>query len=126
MRRLTIAAVALMVVGLMAGGAQAQTLTNPSRVEFTSSADHAQLTKYVIGYFAPGATSPVMESDLPLGTPDANQLVTATINARPLSFGAAYVAKVRAVAGTMTSEWSEASNPFDRVPMPPTAPVIKK
>jgi hypothetical protein len=104
----------------------AQTVTNPDRVLFTASVDHASLTKYVVGFFAAGATAPLMEQDIALGTPDAQQIVTQPINARPLAFGAAYVLKVRAVAGTVTSEWSEASNAFDRIPLAPSLPVVRR
>jgi hypothetical protein len=126
MKRTSLIVAVLLALFACAVPASAQTVTNPTAVQFIVSADHAQLSKYVIGYFAAGATAPVMEADLPLGTPDANQQVTQPINARPLAFGAAYVVKVRAVAGTMSSEWSNDSNPFDRVPMPPASVLVRR
>jgi len=102
-----------------------QTLKNPSAGECTASADHAQITKYVIGYFLPGAADPVQTADVGKPTPDAQNVLRFTINVMPLTFGAAYVAKMKAVAGTAESVWSEPSNPFDRAPGPPSKPVVK-
>ena len=106
--------------------APAQAITNPTVATFTASADHANgVTSYTIGYFASGAASPTMEVDLGLPTPDAQQVCTVTLNVRPLLFGVAYTARVRALASTITSDWSLASNPFDRRPLPPPAPVLR-
>jgi hypothetical protein len=103
-----------------------QTLKNPKNAEFEPSPDHAQITKYVIGFFLPGATDPVTTADLGKPTPNASNIIAVTINVQPLTFGAAYVAKVQAFAGTLASEWSLPSNPFDRAPGPPAkAPVVK-
>jgi len=105
--------------------ASAQNLKNPSVATFTASADHASITKYMIGYFLPGAVDPVTTADLGKPTPDAQNVCQVTLNVMPLSFNANYTAKVKAVAGTAESVWSEASNPFDRVPGPPSKPVVK-
>jgi hypothetical protein len=110
---------------LVAVPAQAQTLRNPSAATFTASPDHAQINSYTIGYFLPGATDPVQTADLGKPTPDATQTCSVTLNVMPLGFGAAYIAKVKAVAGTVSSDWSTPSNPFDRVPGPPSKPVVK-
>lgn len=114
-----------LVALLCAAPVAAQGVINPSQVTFTASDDHAIVTSYVIGYFAPGATAPLQEVDLGKPTPDATNTCAATINTRPLTFGTDYVAKVRAVAGTLTSEWSAASNPFARLPGKPGGPAIK-
>ena len=103
----------------------AQTVINPTKVEYTVSADHTQLTKYTIGYFLPGATDPVQTADLPLATPDAQQKVTEPINALPLGFGT-YTAKLKSVAGTVSGDWSAASNEFVRAPFPPGSVLVKK
>jgi hypothetical protein len=103
----------------------AQTIRNPSVCTFTASVDHAQITSYTIGYFLPGATDPVQTADLGKPTPDATSTITSTLNVMPLTFGAAYIAKVKAVAGAVASDWSTPSNPFDRVPGPPSKPVVK-
>jgi len=119
---LIVAALALLVPSL----ALAQTTPrNPREVTFTASLDHAQIDSYRIGYFLAGATDPVQETDLGKPTPDATQTCLATINTQPLAFGAAYTAKIRAIAGDVSSEWSTPSNPFDRVPGPPSKPVVK-
>jgi len=119
----------LVVVALLACSAVALAqppLKNPGHAEFTASEDHAAIDKYVLGYFVAGATAPLMEVDLAKPTPDAQQLVSVVISARPLGFGT-YVARVKAVAGSLSSEWTEASNAFERVPFPPPgSPAVKK
>jgi len=123
MRR-TMCAAALLLA--CASFAFAQPVSNPTKVAFTVSVDHAQLTSYTIGYFLVGAASPVQSATLPLGTPDAQQDVEQPINSTPLGFGV-YVAKVKANAGAVSSEWSAPSNEFARVPFPPaSAPTVKK
>ena len=116
--------VTLLLVGL-AAPALAQPLINPGAVTFTVSTDHALVT-YRIGYFLPGATNPVQTSDLGTGTPNAQGDVTFPINVHPITFGLAYIAKVKAVAGAIESEWSDPSNPFDRAPERTGQPVVKK
>jgi len=124
MKRLLI--VALVVAGVLAAGpVAAQTIRNPSVATFTASPDHAQIDSYQIGFFLPGAADPVQTANLGKPTPDAAQTCTVTLNTQPLTFGAAYTAKVKAVAGAVASDWSEASNPFDRVPGKPSKPVVK-
>jgi hypothetical protein len=118
--------VAAFLLALSASLAQAQTLKNPKNAEFEPSPDHAQITKYVIGFFLPGATDPVQTADLGKPTPNASNIIAVPINVQPLTFGAAYIAKVQAWAGTLVSEWSLPSNPFDRTPGPPArAPVVR-
>ena len=122
--RQTMCAMALVLA--CAACASAQPVSNPTKVAFTVSVDHAQLTSYTIGYFLVGAASPVQSATLPLGTPDAQQDVEQPINSTPLGFGV-YVAKVKANAGAVSSEWSAPSNEFARVPFPPaSAPTVKK
>lgn len=116
---------ALVFIVCVAPFAFAQTVPNPTKVEFTVSADHASLSKYLIGYFLPGATDPVQTADIPITAPDASQKVTQPINATPLGFGT-YVARMKAYANGVSSEWSEPSNEFSRIPFPPASPVVKK
>jgi len=122
MRRLLLVLACLLVAGLVS----AQSVINPRQVELTVSVDHVLVTKYVIGYFQSGASAPVMEVDLGTCTPDAQQKCSFAINVQPVGFGVAYVAKVKAVAGTVIGEWSEPSNPFDRSPGAPGGPLVKK
>ena len=110
----------------LASSALAQTKPqNPREGSMTVSADHAQVDKYVLGFFLPGATNPVQTQDVGKPVPDAAGTATFTFNSQPLGFGIDYVARVKAVAGTAESPWSEVSNPFDRVPGPPSKPVIR-
>lgn len=124
MRKIILVALVFALLGF-ASTAVAQTIRNPSVATFTPSADHATVTGYTIGYFLPGASEPVQTADLGKPTPDATNTCTVTLNVMPLSFAAAYTAKVKAVAGGVESDWSEASNPFDRVPGKPSKPVVK-
>lgn len=125
MRRIIFAAIVaagvLMVAPAWAG---AQTVTNPTGVAFTASADHATVTGYTLGFFATGATNPIQEVTLGKGTPDAQQVITAAIDSKPLGFGT-YTARVRAVAGAQSSPWSGDSNPFSRVPLTPGVPAVR-
>lgn len=57
MRRLMLALAVVVAVAAVTGTAQAQTVTNPTVVVFTSSPDHADRTKYVLGYFSSATTS---------------------------------------------------------------------
>jgi hypothetical protein len=102
----------------------AQVVTNPTKIEYTVSPDHATLTKYIVGYFLPGATDPVQVADLAIATPIAG-VVTQTINATPLGYGT-YIAKLKSVAGAVSSDWSLPSNDFTRTPLPPALPPIVK
>lgn len=118
-------AVALMMLAL-ASVASAQTKPqNPREGEFTASPDHAQIDRYVLGFFRPGAAEPVQTQDIGKPTPDAQNVCTFTFNSQPLGFGLDYVARVKAYAAGAESPWSEISNPFDRIPGPPSRITIK-
>lgn len=125
MKKILFVALAFVLLGF-AASASAQTVINPGHVEYTVSPDHATLTKYTLGFFLPGATDPVQSQDLAIVAPDGTGKVTQAINAVPLTFGTGYTAKLKAVAGAVSGEWSEASNPFSRAPLPPTVPAVKK
>lgn len=98
---------------------------NPTKAEFTPSADHATIDYYQIGYFLAGAAEPVTVTDLGKPAPDASNVCRVDLNTQPLTFGG-YIAKVRARAGGVWSDWSDPSNPFERIPGPPGGPVVKK
>jgi hypothetical protein len=103
----------------------AQALPNPTGATFTASPDHAAISSYEIAWFFVGGTDPVSTTDLGKPTPDALNTCTVVINVMPLAFNE-YVAKVRAKAGTVASEWSLPSNTFQRVPGKPGGPTVKK
>jgi hypothetical protein len=116
---------ALVCLALVPTVAHAQTVKNPTGATFTASPDHALITSYTIGYFLAGATAPVQEAGLGKPVPDGTQTCAVVLDTRPLGFGA-YTAKVKALAGTVASDWSAASNAFDRSPLPPaSAPVVR-
>ena len=104
MKRIVVVALTFFALGLLATAASAQVVTNPTKVEYTVSPDHAGLTKYIIGYFLPGATDPMQVADLPIVTPIAGK-VEQPINATPLGWGT-YIAKLKSVAGAVSSDWS--------------------
>lgn len=127
MKRLIVVTLLFALLGI-ASTALGQSLPNPTGAEFTPSPDHAVISSYEIGWFLGAATSPVSTVDIGKPVPTAANLCIVGINVMPLAFGE-YTAKVRAkIAGTpiVYSEWSEASNPFQRVPGRPGGPVIKK
>lgn len=135
--------VLVVVLLLVAVIAAAQTKPiNPRVIEMTvDAADYANATRIDVAYFAPGATSPV-QAPVSIGKPpntatgctppNVDPCVRGTINTMPLPFGMDYTGKARIVGVTATtpavevfSEWSDASNPFDRAPGKPGKPVVK-
>jgi len=105
-----------------AGMASAQTVVNPTRVEFAPSTDHATVTRYTLGLFI-GGTDPVQELDMAKPTPNASNVCAWTLTSYPV--GVTYTAKARAWAGTITSDWSNTTSPFYRTPAAPSALVVK-
>lgn len=120
-----------LIVGLFLAApavAAAQTvpsIKNPRLVEFTVSPDHAVIDSYELGFFMPGAALPFTIVNIGKPAPDATGTASAPINVQPFTFAADYTAKLRAVVGTATSDWSAPSNPFDRVPGAPSKLVAK-
>lgn len=114
----------VLVALLTATIAEAQVI-NPTRVEFTVSADHnvtvlgqAAVTRYDLRVFLPGATAPVTTADL--AKPTAVDGATVSVDrqavfvALPLG---EYVARVAAV-GPGGEGVSEATAPFGRLSAP--------
>lgn len=98
----------LVVLGLLlsAGIASAQTVLNPTKVEFAPSADHdiviggtAIVERYEVRHFIVGASSPVQVENLGKPAP-ANGIITASITALPFSTSLQYVARVVAIGPT--------------------------
>jgi hypothetical protein len=126
MKRLVAVFTVLAILGFASAALAQDKPNNPREGTFTvTPEDYAQTTKYVIGFFLPGAASPVQTQDIGKPPIDASGLVTFTFNSQPLSFAYDYSAKVKAAAGAIESPWSDASNPFDRTPGKPGKPVIK-
>lgn len=94
---------------------------NPTALTFDHT-DFAATDSYVVGYFSSAtATTPVQEAPLP--KPASCSPCSGSLPSRPSAFQAWWVA-VRAVAGTMTSGWSNYS-PFMRVPVAPSNLTLK-
>lgn len=126
MKQLIAVLVGFALLGFAAVAAAQEKPKNPRTLEFTPSIDHAAATSYTVGYFLPGATDPVQSVSIGKPTPNAQNVCTATVNTQPLTFGLDYTAKLKTVISAgVESEWSEPSNPFDRVPGPPGKPVAK-
>lgn len=113
---------------LLAAPAGAQVVPNPTKVEYTPSADHALLTKYVLGYFLPTALEPFQSNDLPIVAPDgtSGKITQPLPNLQAVPIGSRCVGKLKAVAGVAESDWSLASNEFTRTPGSTGPPIIKK
>ena len=102
--------------------ASAQTVTNPTTAVITVGPDHAQITRYELGWFIGAAVDPVQTADLGTGAVTAGEL------AKPLPsypIGVTYTAKARGYVNTFASAWSPASNPFYRTPAPPLGLVVR-
>lgn len=128
MKRLVLAAV--MVLGL-AAPALPQNVINPRYISFTASEDHAQVERYVAGWFLPGAQSPTLEVDLGKPTPDASNTIIVAVNVHPMVFGLGLVAKVKGMGRLpdntpIAGDWSEASNLWDRRPEKAGQPTVSK
>lgn len=121
--RLTLGVLSTLLLWLSASSVTAQTVRNPTVVEFTVSADHAAVTRYEFGFFLGGA-EPVQTSDLGKCTPNAQSVCVQSLPTYPI--GATYTAKLRAYVDTVSGDWSAASNPFLRTPAPiPVPPVVR-
>ena len=121
MKHRVIVALTFALLGF-AAVATAQTVKNPTTAVFTVSPDHAQVTRYELGWFLGAATEPAQVADLGTGTPVSGEL------SKPLPsypIGVTYTAKVRAYVNTIASDWSGASNPFFRNPAPPPSLVVR-
>ena len=103
-------------------------VVNPSRVQFTASADHAvmlpdgtpMVSRYELRIYAQNATEPVTTTDLGKPAPVAGDIttdITSVLGSLPLSATVQYVARVVAVGQTGVGV-SDPSNPFGRVGSP--------
>jgi hypothetical protein len=120
-----LAAVVVTLLMVTLRTSDAQTLTNPSKIQF-SSADHATVTDYDIGYFASGATDPVQVINVPKSEFTAAGSLWERALPRPVLGN--YTVKVRAYgldASTanptdkVVSVWSGPSNSFLLSPREP-------
>lgn len=112
---------------LVAVAASAQTVINPTRVEFTPSADHSVVfegqpivTGYQLQFFASGATDPTTTVDLGKPAP-VDGKISLPVDFAAVPIGQVYTAKVAAY-GPGGAAASEPSNPFGRLG-PPAAPT---
>jgi len=113
-------------LAMTAGSAFAQEVVkDPTRVEFSPSEDDAQVTRYELGFFQIGATDPVQLLDLGRPVP-VGGIATAPLPARPVAIGSRYVARARAYAADLVSDWSEASNEFGYTPRPTGRPAVAR
>lgn len=102
--------------------ATAQTVTNPTSVEFTPSADHAvtmadgrpMVTEYRFEVWAAGATAPMQSTSLAKPAPEGDgKIRTAPALLLALPIGQTFTATVTAVGPTGEGR-STPSNPFER------------
>jgi hypothetical protein len=124
MKRIILVVTVFALLGFAASASAQPPIANPTAIEFTPSADHAQIDAYEVGWFLAGATSPVSTTDIGKPAPNAANVCRATINVMPLPFNS-YTAKARAKAGTVYSDWSDPSDIFFRQPGKPGKPAPK-
>src|SRR5262245_47990266 len=118
MRRAFLVVVVLLVAAPVVAQ---QPIANPTRLEFQHT-DFAQTDSYVVGYFTSDtAAAPLQES--PFAKPASCSPCAGSLPSRPTAFGIYWVA-VRAVAGTVSSDWS-VRIPFARVPVEPIGLVVR-
>lgn len=111
----------ILVFVLFAVPAFAQAPVNPTTVAF-DHADYAGIDAYVLGYFSSAtATAPVQEAPLP--KPAGCSPCSGALASRPTAFNLWFVG-VRAVAGSVTSPWSNLV-PFVRSPVAPINVTLK-
>jgi len=122
MKRIVLVALIFFLLGFVSTALAQTPVKNPTRAVIGVSPDHAQVTKYELGWFLGAATDPVQVADVGTGTP-ANGELDKPLPSYPI--GVTYVAKARAYAGTIASDWSPASSPFFRTPAPPASLVVK-
>lgn len=118
MKRLIAVALVFGLLGFLAAAASAQEVKNPTRIVVGVSPDHAQITRYELGWFLGAATDPVQVADIGTGTPVAGE-IEKPLPSYPI--GVTYTGKVRAWANANVSAWSVASNEFSRDPLPPVS-----
>ena len=116
-----------MAVGLLVlpFWAHAQTVQNPTRVEFDLSVDHDRVTRYELSVvnLATGATIQTLDLGLP-DDPDGDGRVDVAINMQPIAFGT-YVAVARAYAADVVGPDSDPSNVWERVPGRPGGVLLR-
>jgi hypothetical protein len=120
MKRLLFVALTFALLGF-AASASAQTVTNPRTAVITVGPDHAQMTRYELGWFLGGA-DPVQVADIGTGAAVAGEL---SLPLPTYPIGVTYTAKVRGYVNTIASDWSPVSNPFYRTPAAAPALVIR-
>lgn len=113
---------ALVLLALWPAVAGAQTVTNPTTVEFTPSADHVvtlgdgrpMVTEYRFELWAAGATAPMQSTSLGKPDPQSDGKVrTSPAVLLALPVGQTFTATVSAVGPTGEGR-STPSNPFER------------
>lgn len=122
MKRIAVTVLVFVLLGVAAVALAQTPVKNPGTAVVGVSPDHAQITRYELGFFLGTAIEPVQVADLGTGTPVNGELV------KPLPsypIGQTFIAKARAYAGTIASDWSPASAPFYRTPAPPASLVVR-
>lgn len=118
----------------VASTASAQTVLNPTRVQFTPSPDHSVMidtvplvTRYELRHFLSGATTPFSVEDLGKPTPNGLGIIDVPIKALPVNSTSRYNAKVAAIGPTGEGVSLE-SNPYFFVgaPAPGGKPGVSK
>jgi hypothetical protein len=122
--RLIAAIVILLGLLSLAASVSAQApINNPTTIGFTCP-DHAQDDGHRVEIVSPAG---VVVQTLDIGDPAANASgeVIVDLNVQPIAFGAGYTFRVRALAGTVSSDPSAPSTAWNRIPGRPGITVVR-
>ena len=114
----------IILLGASSAYAQVPPVRNPTALVFNSiDHDNAALTGYEVDFIrlSDGAVIQTVVVAKNATVKLADGTIKLTLNIQPVAFGA-YAFVARAVAGTLKSDNSVASDEWDRVPGPPTKP----
>jgi len=103
----------LFVLGLASAASGQGTALNPTKAQFTASADHAAgVTRYELRHYAAGVATPIRIDDLGKPTPDAAGTITATFPALPKNPDRIYLARVAAIGPAGATESLDSLNGY--------------
>lgn len=122
MKRLVLVLLTFALLGLASAVFAQAPVINPTRAVITVGPDHAQITRYELGWFIGTATDPVQVADIGTG-PAVDGVLERPLPAYPI--GVTYTAKVKGYVNDIASVWSPTSNPFYRTPAPAPFLVIR-
>jgi hypothetical protein len=126
----------ILLVLLSTSVANAQSvILNPTKVQFTASADHSitvggvpLVERYELRHYVIGSSTPVSVVNIGKPTPDATNTIVFTFAALPFSNTTQYFARVVAIGSTGEGVSANSSETyfFAGAPVPPATVSVKK